>query len=69
MGNETFYNPISGETLKHRERADGTRDLFVWKGDTTDRSADHQHNVLNPDGTVRYVREFNRRVITDDRLG
>ena len=68
MNNEVFYNPISGETLKHTERADGARQLFVWKGQTTQRSVDHQHNVLNPDGTVRYIRDFNRRVVADDRL-
>ena len=64
---ETFYNPISGETLKHTERADGTRNLFVWKGDTTSRNVDHQHNVLSEGGTPAYIRDFNRRVIADDR--
>ncbi|NOT01207.1 MAG: hypothetical protein HOP29_11330 [Phycisphaerales bacterium] len=66
MSGETFYNPVSGETLKHSERADGTRDLFVWRGETTNRSDDHQHSVLNPEGSVRFIRDFDRRVIADD---
>lgn len=65
--NQTFYNPISGETLKHRERSDGTRDLFIWNGNTTDRSDDHQHNVIDSNGNPRFIRDFNRRVIADDR--
>ena len=66
---ETFYNPQTGETLKHVTRPDGTRELFVWQGDTTARNVDHQHNVLNPNGNPRYIRDFNRRVIADDRIG
>jgi len=62
-----FFNPESNETLKHRTRADGTRDLFVWKGDTTRPSKDHQHNVISSDGSISYVRDFNGRVIADDR--
>jgi hypothetical protein len=64
----TFYNPISGETLKHTKRPDGTRNLFVWQGDTTSRDVDHQHNVISKNGVPAYIRDFNRRVIADDRL-
>ncbi len=64
-----FYNPQTGETLKHVTRRDGTRDLFVWKGNTTSRQVDHQHNVLKPNGSPAYIRDFNRRVIADDRMG
>ncbi len=59
---EKFYNPLSNETLIHRDRVDGKRDLFV----TTPGTQDHSHAVLNPNGTPSYIRDFNGRVICDD---
>ena len=64
---ETFYNPISNETLRHRERSDGTRDLFIWQGNTTERSVDHQHNIIGSMGDVQKIRDFGGRHVCDDR--
>jgi hypothetical protein len=65
--NVTFYNPQSGETLKHVTKPDGSRHLYVWKGDTTSRRQDHQHNVMTPYGSTSYVRDYGRRVVADNR--
>jgi hypothetical protein len=64
-GQTTFHNPISGETLIHRERADGVRDLkVVQTGLSGDRGS---HAVLGQNGTPLYIREGNR-TIADDRI-
>jgi len=64
MSKTVFHNPLSGETLIHRERPDGTRDLF--HGPTG--SSAHGHAVLDPMGNPRYEREISGRVIVDDLL-
>lgn len=63
---ERFVNPTSGETLIHREREDGKRDLFIIPPDGNQN--DHGHAVIYPDGHPAYIREFNGRVICDDKL-
>jgi hypothetical protein len=66
-----FYNPISNETLKHRERDDGI-DLFVWKGKVSSKmenKTDHQHSILEPLGRQPlFIRDFNRKIVADSEL-
>lgn len=67
MGNsETFYNPLSNETLRHRNRSDGKTGLFIWKGNTT--KGDHEHHVFDRERNVNYSRGFGGNVIADDKL-
>jgi hypothetical protein len=65
MGDTVFHNPLSGETLVHRDRADGMRDLkIVQTGVSGDRGG---HAVLGQDGTPAYIRDTNGQVIANDR--
>ncbi len=62
-GDVTFNNPISGETLIHRERKDGKRDLkTVETGLPGDRGG---HSVLDENGVPVYIRDTNGNVIVD----
>jgi hypothetical protein len=55
---------LSGETLVHRERLDGTRDLFF--GQTG--SQEHGHAVLTPEGTPWFLRKPDGHVVADTKL-
>jgi len=59
-----FHNPSSGETLVHRNRADGMRDLKFGETGTCLPG----HAVLNQNGTPAFIRDTDGRVIADDRL-
>ena len=59
-----FHNADTGETLVHWVRPDGVRDLKF--GETNTRLVGHA--VLDPNGTPRYLRDTDGRVIADDRL-
>jgi len=62
---EKFSNPLSGETLIPGIRPDGTRDLkIVQTGVSGDLGG---HSVLNPDGTPRFIRDTDGRIIANDR--
>lgn len=58
-----FHNPISGETLVHRDKADGKRDLKY--GETG--SWLPGHTVLNQNGIPSYIRDTDGRVIANDK--
>ena len=53
-----------GEFFKHRERPEGTRDLYHGElgGDA------HGHAVIDKNGNVKYLRESDGRVIADDKI-
>ena len=60
-GDLPFHNFLSGETLIHRERADGKHDLkIVQTGVPEDRGG---HIVFDPAGNPVYVRDTDGRVI------
>jgi hypothetical protein len=61
---EKFNNPISGETLIHRDRPDGKKDLF-W-GPTG--KSEHGHAVIKPNGNPSFIRDTDGRVIADDKF-
>lgn len=61
---KVFHNPISGETLVHKTRADGTRDLLFGPSG----AHQHGHAVISPNGNPRYIREVDGYVIADDRM-
>lgn len=64
MGDKiVFHNPLSGETLVHRDRKDGMRDLKY--GETG--SSLPGHSVLNQNGNPAYIRDTDGRVIADDK--
>ena len=50
-----FHNPISGETLVHRDQPDGTHDLFY--GIEGDDGGNHNHAAFDLNGNVEYLRE------------
>jgi len=61
--NIKFTNPNSGETLIHKERADGKKDLFIIQPGTERKG----HLVLN-NGNVNYLRKPGGHVVADDSL-
>lgn len=66
MGEKTvFHNPLSGETLVHRDRKDGMRGLKYGETGTSLRG----HVVLNQNGNPVYIRDKDGRVIANDKWG
>lgn len=64
-GMTKFTNPISGETLIHRDLPNGKRDLIIEKPGAT--GLNHFHAVLEKNGKVSYLRDYYRRLIADDK--
>ncbi len=62
MGNDK--GKAGGEFFKHKERSDGTRDLYY--GDIG--SSDHGHAVIDKSGNVKFIRESDGRVIANDKI-
>jgi len=58
-----FRNSLSGETLVHRDRNDGMRDLKFGETGTSLPG----HVVLRQDGTPAFIRDVDGRVIADDK--
>ena len=54
-----FNNPVSGETLVHLTRPDGTRDLFT----SQTGSQTHGHAVIGQNGNVRNLRDTDGHTI------
>ncbi len=50
-----------GEFFTHKERSDGTRDLYYGP----EGSSDHGHAVIDKNGNPTYIRESDGRVIAD----
>jgi hypothetical protein len=64
MNNNTNNrSDAGGEFFRHRERADGNRELLFGPLG----QADHGHAVLDRSGRVKFLREVDGRVIADDR--
>jgi hypothetical protein len=59
-----FHNFLSGETLVHRDRADGKRDLKFGETGTNLEG----HAVLDQSGMPSFIRDTDGRIIANDRL-
>jgi len=52
-----------GEFFRHKERADGTRDLYFGELGADD----HGHAVIK-NGNVKFLRESDGRIVANDRI-
>ena len=66
MNNKTNNrSDAGGEFFRHRERADGNRELlFGTLGQTN-----HGHAVIDRAGRMKLIREVDGRIIADDKEG
>ena len=53
-----------GEFFKHKERSDGTRELYY--GDIG--AGNHGHAVIDKSGNVKFLRESNGHIIANDKI-